>query len=348
MSGVAMAMMLTGCKAPGESNADDKGGGPRDAFAQAASALRDAPQFGYHIRTAGLAIEIRATREGAAIGTMTLAGTRTNVLTVGGKTYMRWHKAIPGAPSRPGQADLLKDKWVTGSAFSGMGRTLTPKQLGMTVAQELNQPGTRYPDRGDTVMIDGKPVWKASTKLSDVYVTSTAPHRVVRITPKGTGAVPGMPALPTTLGSLPLGALGTQDRVGRTWALTAPVAPAPAQIDVDELDQSEVDALFGDLVNNTRQLAKRSVDLSYQFNAMMTVSMTGSGTPVGGCATSDTLPVNSTGSLSCTNTSPAWASWYSARSQRGTHVYIGATLSTARGPRAESRRGRPAGFPGGT
>lgn len=153
VSGVAMAMVLTGCKAPGESNADDKGGGPRDEFAQAASALRDAPQFGYHMRTAGLAMEIRATREGAAIGAMTLAGARTNVLPVGGKTYMRWHKAIPGAPSRPGQADLLKDKWVTGSALSGMGRTLTPKQLGMTVAQELNQPGTRYPDRGE----DGHP-----------------------------------------------------------------------------------------------------------------------------------------------------------------------------------------------
>ncbi|GGY33056.1 hypothetical protein [Streptomyces tanashiensis] len=42
----------------------------------------------------------------------------------------------------------------------------------------------------------------------------------------------------------------------------------------------------------------------------MRAEMTGSGSPVGSCTAAGTLPVNGTGSVSCTNTSSAWASWY--------------------------------------
>ncbi|MEU4101774.1 hypothetical protein AB0F16_14445 [Streptomyces tanashiensis] len=42
----------------------------------------------------------------------------------------------------------------------------------------------------------------------------------------------------------------------------------------------------------------------------MHAEMTGSGSPVGSCTAAGTLPVNGTGSVSCTNTSSAWASWY--------------------------------------
>ncbi|TYC21433.1 hypothetical protein FXF52_26215 [Micromonospora sp. MP36] len=124
------------------------------------------------------------------------------------------------------------------------------------------------------------------------------------------------------------------------------------------MGQAEVNSLFRDLVSNAKQL-EESFDLSYQFtakgsakftgcgpgacrvtvivnsrfvgkdleapktaSATMTVTMTGDGRPVGGCTTTGTLPVNATGQLSCTNTSPAWTSWYlRARNQRGTHVY---------------------------
>ncbi|MFE5482922.1 DNA/RNA non-specific endonuclease [Streptomyces sp. NPDC056527] len=314
--------------------------------------------------------QMRSTRDGAATGTITLAGTPTSVLTVGGKTYVRWQNGLPGgsAASRPGQADMLKDKWVTGSMASGMGRTLTPKQLGESLAQQLAQPGSRFPARDTTVTIAGKPAWKASTPTSDVYVTSTAPHQVLRITPKGTGggAIPGMPSLPGSVPKpptdLPSPTPTQSERASRSQPRQRPAAPAPTapgQIDLDQMDSRAIDDLFDDLVRDTRQLKKNSVDLSYQFstqgkaaftgcgpgactvtmtlsstfvsanvkppknvNAVMTVSMTGSGAPVGGCTTSGTLPVNGAGSLSCTNTSPAWASWYQrARSQRGTHVY---------------------------
>ncbi|MFJ3904023.1 DNA/RNA non-specific endonuclease [Streptomyces sp. NPDC090025] len=373
-SGIAIAMLLTGCKAGGDDNdpaGAAKGGGSREAFVKAAAALRDAPNFGYRMSApGGLSVRTRATREGAAIGTMTVGGSLTNTLTVGGKTYVKWHDKLPGAGAgagtgaRPGQAELLKDKWVTGSALPGTGGTLTPKLLGTAVAQQLNQPGIRFPERDETVTVDGKSAWKASGSLSDIYVTSTAPHRVVRIAPKGSGlsGLSGLPsmqnALPTALPSalLDVPGIGRASRSARRGVPRAPAATA--QIDVDELTRAEVDELFDELVSNTRQLAK-SADMSYQFNAsgsaaftgcgpaacsvtvtitsrfvsaklkpptninaMMTVSMTGSGSPVGGCATSGTLPVNATGSLACTNTSPAWAAWYSrARNTRGTHVY---------------------------
>ncbi|WP_218780755.1 DNA/RNA non-specific endonuclease, partial [Streptomyces caniscabiei] len=129
--------------------------------------------------------------------------------------------------------------------------------------------------------------------------------------------------------------------------------------DLSAMDQQQVDDLFDDLVKNTRQLTD-SFDLSYQLTAQgsaaftgcgpaacnvrvtvnssftsknvkppkkidatMDVTMTGDGAPAGGCSTTGTLPVNGTGNLTCTNTSPAWTSWYARASrQRGTHIYI--------------------------
>ncbi|MGA5069196.1 DNA/RNA non-specific endonuclease [Streptomyces exfoliatus] len=376
-----MGLLLTAC-IPGGSD-ETNGDGAKDAFMEAATALSASPAVGYHIRMPGMTMQMRSTRDGSATGTITLGGTRTSVLTVGGKTYVRWQNGLLGGPaSRPGQASMLKDKWVTGSVASGMGRTLTPKQLGETLTQQLAQPDSHFPSRDTTVTIEGKPAWKASTPTSDVYVTTTAPHRVLRIMPKGLGAasMPGLPSLPGSgpnpAADLPSSAPSPSERASRSQARRQPAAPAsaaPGQIDLDQMDPRAVDDLFNDLVSNTKQLKKNSVDLSYQFDtqgkaaftgcgpgsctvtmtvsstfvstnvkppknidAMMTVSMTGGGTPVGGCATSGSLPVNGTGSLSCTNTSPAWSSWYNrARNQRGTHVYtalaqvVGRALSEA-------------------
>ncbi|MGW2016683.1 DNA/RNA non-specific endonuclease [Streptomyces sp. NPDC001927] len=358
-------LLLTACEGPG-GNDNANGEGTRKAFLEATSALNNAPAVGYTMNMAGMTTQMRSTSKGAATGTLTLGRTQTSMLTVGGKTYVRWQDGLPGAGSRQGQAEVLKDKWVTGSVASGMGRTLTPDQLGQALAQQLSQNNSQFPSRDTTQTIDGKPAWKASTPTSDVYVTRAAPHRVLRITPKGTAAIPGMPSLPGSIPKLPTDLPSPpgagEDRANRSSARLRQAAPAPAapgQIDLDHMDSAAVEDLFNDLVRDIKQLKKNSVDLSYQFNtqgkaaftgcgpgactvtmtvnstfvsanvkppktidAMMSVSMTGSGTPVGGCTTSGTLPVNGTGSLSCTNTSPAWSSWYNrARNQRGTHVY---------------------------
>lgn len=155
-------------------------------------------------------------------------------------------------------------------------------------------------------------------------------------------SIPGsVPKRPT---DLPSPTAAQSERASRSQARQHPAAPAPTapgQIDLDQMDSRAIDDLFNDLVRDTRQLKKDSVDLSYQFNtqgkaaftgcgpgactvtmtvsstfvstnvkppknvnAVITVSMTGSGAPVGGCTTSGTLPVNGTGSLSCTTPLP--------------------------------------------
>lgn len=373
-----IACVTAGLLASGCSSSEDRT--ERDAFFKAASALEAAPAIGYSTQVAGAELDMRVTRDGAATGTFSLAGMRLGLLSVGDKSYVRWQKGAPIGGVSPDEAGLADGKWITGGTSSGVTQTLTPQQIASTVTAQLNDSKTRFPRRSTTVKVSGTTAWKATTPSNDVYVTRSTPHRIVRITPRGAGGkvpslppVPslpsGLPSLPSDLPSLPSGfpslpdvpAGLTAERAGRSQARAAVAAVAPAlpgQMDLKDMDQQQVDALFDDLVKNTRQL-KDSFDLSYQFNtrgsaaftgcgpgactvtvtlantftsknlkpppkvdATMTVTMTGDGSPVGGCTTSGPLPVNATGTLSCTNVSPQWNSWYfRAQAQRGTHVY---------------------------
>ncbi|OII61424.1 hypothetical protein BJP40_05465 [Streptomyces sp. CC53] len=360
---LVLALTLSAC-GPGEDDA--KGGDTKDAFLQAASALQKSPVIGYSTKAAGATMKMRATRSGNATGTMTFGGIRTDVLTVGEKTYVRWQKGLPGGKTQPGQEDLLKNRWVTGGFAPGMGKTLTPEAVGSATAQQLKQSSTRFPEKNSTVRIGERDAWKASTPTSDVYVTTSAPHRIMRITPRAGKGIPGVPSMPTDLPGLPtelpdLPSDLPTERASRSLPRTALSAPPAVlgQMDLEELDQGDVDEMFDEMIKNTKQLAKNSADLSYQLkaqgqaafagcgpasctvtmtvtsrfvgvnvkpvsniNAVMTVNMTAGGSPVGGCSTTGTLPVNGTGSLSCTNVSPAWSAWYSRASRTpGTHVY---------------------------
>ncbi|MFG1884043.1 DNA/RNA non-specific endonuclease [Micromonospora sp. NPDC049102] len=183
-------------------------------------------------------------------------------------------------------------------------------------------------------------------------------------------SLPTLPGMPTLRGAAHTSIVGAESGGSRqvSWRRMAPAAPTlPGRIRVADMGQAEVDALFRDLTGKAKEL-ESSFDLSYQFtakgnarftgcgpgacritvtissrfvgkdlqtpksaSATMTVTMTGDGRPVGGCATTGTLPVNATGQLSCTNVSPTWTSWYlRARAQRGAHVYAAQAQVLAR------------------
>ncbi|WP_179202326.1 hypothetical protein [Streptomyces caniscabiei] len=223
----------------------------RKAFFAAASALQAAPAVRYTTDLAGARMEMRATRDGAATGTFTLAGMRVGLLTVGGKSYVRWQKGSPIGGVSPETASLADGKWITGGTASGpMTSTLTPRQLGAMVTAQLKQPKTVFPRRGTTATVDGVQTWKAATPSSDVYITRKAPYRVVRISPKRSApSLPPMPTLPSDLPSLPtdlpslptdlpslptdlpslpeLGLNQAAERASRSGPRRPPSAPAP-------------------------------------------------------------------------------------------------------------------------
>ncbi|MGW0396056.1 hypothetical protein ACWDYJ_35385 [Streptomyces sp. NPDC003042] len=132
----------------------------------------------------------------------------------------------------------------------------------------------------------------------------------------------------------------------RAIPLPRPRPPLPGRTTIAPLSSRQVGALSQAVAKSAGQLSQ-AVNSAYQFTVRGTASftgcgpgactvtvrvnsafvtqgargpgnvrvrlraeMTGAGSPVGSCTASGTLPVNGTGSLSCTNTSSAWASWY--------------------------------------
>gem|GEM_PF-6736159 len=193
----------------------ESGSGPdRRPFYAAVNALAATPALRYRSAVGdGLDLDVRVTQGGEQVGTLSLAGQKFGVLTVGGTTYVKPPDGLlpdsPGGSESGATAGALKGRWVTGGAASDLTSQSaqaagTPGALANRLLKALDAKGAVIPAAGKgRTTVDGTAAIEATTPIGAVDVTRTAPYRVLRIAPAATaGGTPSLPELPS-LPSIP-------------------------------------------------------------------------------------------------------------------------------------------------
>ena len=283
--------------------------------------------------------DLEATNGGETLGTVTVAGQQISVMTVGGKTYVKpTPQMLAGLPAGV-SASSVQGKWVTGddSLSNLLPQALaSPSVLGTALWKELGT-ATDFPKTGArTIPIGSDPALEVTTADGALYVSATAPYRVLRWVPKN----------PTGTGTRATGASLTARHQGPAVAAAwvrqtvsgdnaSAGSEALPETDFPPVSSAEVDQTYGDLIAQTKTLTS-AIDLgiSFDFNqtgnldcsddsctvtenvvtsttstssatlsgtatAVMTATVTVDGQAAGGCTQTQTLSVNGSGTMSC-------------------------------------------------
>jgi hypothetical protein len=178
----------------------------RSPFEAAVLRLATAPAMHYRTGGGSFSLDVRVTAAGETISTAELAGQKVEMLTVGGKTYVKEPAGLLSGTGDP----KAKSRWITGgqsSAAASLGTTATQTQTPVALAQKLitamNAKSTVFPTGDEPpVTIDGVAAIKAVTPTGDLYVTKQRPYRVLRLAPNAAVAK-AHPSIPVPSFSLP-------------------------------------------------------------------------------------------------------------------------------------------------
>jgi hypothetical protein len=266
----------------------------RRPFYAAVNQLAATPALHYRSSTSGspVGFDVRLTGDGESIGSISLAGQKFGLLTVGGTSYVKAPDGLlpdtSGGGSPGAAASALKGRWITGGDTTALDSTTSqitsPGELANRLLTALNAKDAVIPSAHDAgTTADGVPALKAVTSLGDVYITKKPPYRVLRIAPdasstSGRPTLPslppiptlpsGLPSLPSGLPSLPSGLPSLPSLSGLSPSPAGFVALAPSAlgtIDFPQLTEDDFKQLFQELETDTRQLSK-AVDSSIRFN----------------------------------------------------------------------------------
>lgn len=299
----------------------------REPFEQALAGLASAPAVRNSTSAVGgmIKTDVKTTAFGETSGTMSFQGRKIEILVVGGKVYFKAPDGmLPGSRVDSSAADDLKDRWITGEdALFGpvLQQFEAPEKLATRLREALERADEIPGDQNETVR--DIPALKASTSAGDLYVSKEAPHRLLRFSVKVPGGMQSVPRLPTMPGPESRPQMPTGGSLGES--------------DVDALSPQETDAVYEDLVSNTKKLSG-AVDTGVRFdmdgaatvacsaagctvtanvsnsasangggkvtgqvNATMTANVTIGGRSAGSCQNTASLPLNGSGSISCVN-----------------------------------------------
>ncbi|MGW0583517.1 hypothetical protein ACWD25_48165, partial [Streptomyces sp. NPDC002920] len=191
----------------------------RKPFASALVRLSAQPAMRYRTGGGGLVFDAQVTYGGSVLGTVDFAGARMQLLTVGGKTYVKMPDSLLAGSGGSSDPTGLAGKWITGgggAAAAGVNsassQLQTPAKFAQKLLEALNSKQTVLPkDDAPAADVDGVAALKASTPAGDLYVSKDAPHRLLRVAPRTAGtnapSIPPMPSLPSlpSMPSLPSG-----------------------------------------------------------------------------------------------------------------------------------------------
>ncbi|MEV6771269.1 nucleic acid/nucleotide deaminase domain-containing protein [Nocardia sp. NPDC051030] len=271
----------------------------------------------------GASWDVRATSGGEMLGKVTTAGQQTDVLTVDGKTYVKppATKDVPNLP-RGLSTKSVRGKWITGS--DDLGNSVpagvwSPRQLATELLHALDQT-TAYPRVGDdTVRVGSDLAYEVATPTGTLAVSATAPHRLLRWIPA--------PATKTSSSTVPttaawdVSSTTTTQPVGPiSFVLMTPADREQAFNDIAAQTQTLTDAVnigiqfdFNQTGNlncsetsctvstnvTTSTTATRGATLTGNVSAAMKAAITVDGTPSGGCATTQSLPISGSSVMTC-------------------------------------------------
>jgi hypothetical protein len=290
--------------------------------------------------------DLRVTSGGETLGTVTAASEQVSVMTVGGKTYVKPPQDLLTNLPAGVDASSVQGKWITGDAGlagmlpQGLG---SPSSLASALWTALDGTASFPPVGTPAVKVGAQAAMRVATPAGEVYITTTAPYRVLRLAPKSadsgaarTGATALAPHLDTAAH------LDSRTVIGAAWprpaALSADAGLASVgQTDIEPMSTSETDQAYSDLINQTKTLTSAvNVGVSFDFNqtgnlncsetnctvvenvatsttsssdatlsgtvtAVMTAQVTVNGQAAGGCTQTESLPINGSGTISCSD-----------------------------------------------
>ncbi|KUL38705.1 hypothetical protein ADL22_17530 [Streptomyces sp. NRRL F-4489] len=283
----------------------------------------------------GTAWDVTVTDGGEAHGQLTMEGRKFAVLRVGGKTYAKPPQELLTDLPNGVRASTLEGMWVTGD--SRLTRRLadvpgSPAELASALWSGLDRI-TAFPHLKAAPVRPGGPMaLSVLTPRGRLYVSASAPYRVLRLEPLGPagGTTGGATA---GRGASPVQAAAALRPAGAPAGAVATAAGAGG-LDLTPMSPDQVGSAYDDLIGQTRTL-DRAVDLGIRFNfnqsgnlscsqsctvtenvvtsttaapgarvsgtvnASMTAQVTVNGESGGGCSATATLPVNGGGTMSC-------------------------------------------------
>lgn len=248
--------------------------------------------------TTSMAARVAAT--GEVLGRLTVAGVDYDVLDVGGQSYLRSRDGtFPGGPlaTAEGEGDaagfeasLLADRWVAVRADQFTSSWQPPPSPG-GLAYRLR---VALADRGSVTVLDeagphvsGQPTRVALTAAGAVFISATAPHRVLRVDPSrvpeaGSSRGAGRTGLETA------GVVRAVNRSGAAIVAASggtadesppldevPMPPGSLDggpIDITELSPELVTELFDDVAAAVEQLpdaADNTLNLAFEGQATL-------------------------------------------------------------------------------
>lgn len=245
-------------------------------FYGAVFALSAEPVVHYTGSAGGASWDIDATANGEQIGTVSAAGETINVLSVGGKLYVKPPAGLlaglsSGSSSNP---SALQDRWITGDdSLTGM---LPQQRLGSprAVADRLwSALGGKvaFPAIGaGTQRIDGVDALSVALPGETLYVTASAPYRVLRLAPSA--AYGSSAEGPSSGAGTPAGGLfsDVSARVGRGMSGGSVRAVSDGlgvvgATDFQPMTQAADEQALDQLIGQTKTLGS-AVDVGVQFD----------------------------------------------------------------------------------
>jgi len=255
----------------------DRGPGPAERAAAAAPVLAHAADAlwqqpgsryqGWVVNEDGERIQItdaRLTPTGSTLATLTVGGQQAQLLAVGDRTFIKAGEAFWRGNGVP--KDVLKQygtEWVkTDTATLGvdLARLLSPGGISADLAWAAEQVDLRP---GAVTSIDGTRVQALVSRAVTVYVTTTEPRRIVRISSAPPSDMAGHQDEFRTSG-LDHGP-GSPMSPGRMVPVRAPGEPGGFEFDVSGLTEDEVTELYRELEERVRQL-KNAIDADVRFS----------------------------------------------------------------------------------
>lgn len=305
----------------------------------ALDALVAAPEVRYQSTLPdGGAVDAQVTAHNDMVGTLTEDGLTFGLLRVAGKLYVK--PPASGLPSVTNmtEAAAIKHKWLTGNAVtSTLGITpsqfISPPQLAAQLAAALADTKAVAPG----APLNGVRVLNANTPLGVLSVAQDQPYRIVRLSPAaGDGASLSSSSAETSQqlsgDRLPFG--GVHDT-----AYLLDDAQETDNTNFPPEQPGEAANTYNELENETRQLSG-AIDSDLQFNlegsgqiscgdggcdvtvtvtntvspggsnakiisgtvsAVLTATISIEGEPTDGCTNTGQLPLNDTGTISCSD-----------------------------------------------
>jgi hypothetical protein len=221
----------------------------RKPFDQALAALAKSPGVRYQDQKSYFTyFDVTVTATGERHGTMGSSKDASGdsdqaFVTIGGRDYTSWKNdpELRGWRYDPGD-----DEKNTGPALKPY---LTPAKLAATLTKALREK-PRLPEAGDkeaaAVTVDGTRAWKADTVNGYIYVTQSAPYRVLRWEPPGVNTLHGTLKGATAMPQLP-----------RSVEAETPLADSRG---MDITPVTDAGPLYATVIQNTKDLADATAD----------------------------------------------------------------------------------------